>query len=91
MRITTKTGKAYIFYDPKITPKDKKYSAYTPKGKLIHFGARSYDQYKDRALGLYKAQDHKDKVRRKNYRTRHRSDYHNNPEYPGYYSWNFLW
>jgi len=89
MKVKTRTGYAYIFYD-KNTPRGKKYSVITPKGKLIHFGAAGYEQYKDR-IGKYKSLDHKDPVRRKAYRLRHSSDYITDPEYPGYYSWKYLW
>lgn len=89
--ITTSKGKATIFYDPAITPKDKKYAVRTPEGKLIHFGARNYSQFKDQALGLYKSLDHNDKARRDRYRQRHKTDNYKDPEYPGYYSWFYLW
>lgn len=90
-RIKTSKGPAIIFYDKNITPKTKKYSVITPNGKLIHFGARNYEQYKDTALGKYSKQNHLDKNRRENYQTRHKNDYINNPEYAGYYSWKYLW
>jgi hypothetical protein len=91
MQVKTPQGKATIFFDAMTTPKNKKYSVYTPTNRLIHFGDRSYPQYKDQALGKYKKLDHNDPVRRKRYRKRHIGDNYNDPEYPSYYSWNYLW
>ena len=82
------------FYDPKITPKNKKYSIYviSKKGnpKIIHFGDTRYQQYKDK-LGRYSSLDHLDKKRRAKYRKRHSNDNINNPNYPGYWSYHKLW
>lgn len=57
-------------------PKDKKYTAILPNGKLVHFGHKSYQQYKDQVPkklggGLWTSKNHLDPVRRKNYRSRH--------------------
>lgn len=89
--VRTKLGTAEIFYSAKITPKDKKYSVRTPSGKLIHFGARGMQQYKDQALGKYSKLNHGDKKRRDRYRSRHSKDMYNDPERPSYYSWRYLW
>ena len=89
--VKTSKGNAIIFYDPRVTPKDKKYSVITPSDRLIHFGARDYEQYKDQALGLYRSLNHNDKKRRYLFRKRHAKDYYDDPEYPSYYSWWYLW
>lgn len=81
---------AIIFYSKYITPKDKKYSVITPQHKLIHFGDAKYEQFHDK-IGLYEDLDHFNDLRRKLYRFRHKNDNYNDPEYPGYYSWRFLW
>ncbi len=39
------------------------------KGKLIHFGSRAMEHYKDKT-GIWKSKDHNDPVRRKSYRAR---------------------
>jgi hypothetical protein len=55
----------------------KKYTAeiinkQTKKTKLIHFGARGYEQYKDSTkIKKYKSKDHLDSKRRMNYFSRH--------------------
>lgn len=78
--------------------KDKKYAVYTPKGKLVNFGAKGMEQYKDTALGLYKNLDHNDPERRRLYRARHSkilmkdgSPAYLSMEQPAYYSWVYLW
>ena len=82
------------FYDQTVTPWNKKYSVYVKdkKGnkKLIHFGAIGYQQYKDK-LGRYSAYDHLDKKRRDRYRVRHSKDNINDKNYPGYWSYHYLW
>ena len=53
--------------------KYKKYSVYVLKDgkrRLIHFGDKRYQHYKDR-IGLYSLLDHNDKKRRENYYSRH--------------------
>lgn len=62
-------------YKPFISKaKHKKYSVYVkgPNGnpKLIHFGDKRYEHYKDK-LGHYKHLDHLDPQRKKNYYSRH--------------------
>ena len=62
-------------YVKKITlskAKGKKYTAHTSDGRKIHFGSSSYGQYFDStALRAFRAKDHKDPKRRKNYFKRH--------------------
>ena len=54
--------------------KNKKYSVYVKGSKgnprLIHFGDKRYEQYKDK-IGHYKSKDHLDKKRRASYYSRH--------------------
>ena len=55
------------------TAKNKKYSVFVLKNnkkKLIHFGDKRYQQFKDK-LGFYKNLDHKDPKRQKLYFNRH--------------------
>ena len=58
-------------------PPGKKYTAIveekgTRKQRRIHFGARDYQQYKDRTpLGLYSHKDHGTRKRMQNYFSRH--------------------
>jgi hypothetical protein len=91
MTVRTNKGTATIFFKSTVTPKDKKYSVITPAGRTIHFGARTMEQYKDRALGLYSARNHNDSERRRLYYIRHKNDNSNDPEYPSYYSNRYLW
>lgn len=88
------------FYDSKITPKNKKYSVYVlqnGKPRIIHFGARRYEHYKDK-IGRYSSLDHLDNKRRHNYRKRHEAIKLKNgkPAYkdknqPAYWAYNYLW
>eukprot|EP01043_Picozoa_sp_COSAG02_P059011 COSAG02_NODE_7444_length_3010_cov_9.551013_4_plen_85_part_00 len=53
--------------------KNKKYSVYVRKHgrkRLIHFGDKRYQQYRDK-LGHYRELDHSDPERRKRYYDRH--------------------
>ena len=73
----------------------KKYAAIIKSkstGRLvtIHFGARSYGQFKDRALGLYSSSDHNDKTRRANYHARHASDI-NKAYSASWFALKYLW
>jgi hypothetical protein len=90
-RINTPQGLAVMFFEKNTTPSNKKYSAITPKGKLVHFGDPMYAHYEDKVLGLYENSNHYDKKRRKNFRSRHRVNNINDPEYPIYYSYHYLW
>ena len=83
----------------KSTRKGKKYMVRTPKGKLIHFGASSMQQFKDTTgLGLYTHLNHGDKERRKRYLARAKGikDKNGNltwknPESANYYAVRYLW
>jgi hypothetical protein len=58
-------------------PGDKKYTATvknkkTGKERIIHFGHKDYEQFKDRTnMGLYTYKNHGDKKRQRNYYNRH--------------------
>ena len=83
----------------KSTRKNKKYMVRTPSGKLIHFGQLGYQHYKDiTPLKLYSNLNHLDKKRRDRYRARASKIKnkqgeltYNNPEYPNFYAYHFLW
>tara|TARA_B100000085_G_scaffold97805_2_gene88849 strand:+ start:17700 stop:18515 length:816 start_codon:yes stop_codon:yes gene_type:complete len=63
--------------DFKKGPGDKKYTATiknkeSGKERVIHFGHKDYEQYKDRTnVGLYTYKNHGDKKRQRNYYNRH--------------------
>ena len=75
----------------------KKYNAVLqgPRKTFVRvpFGQRGYQQYHDRALGLYAKGDHYDKARRQRYRGRHAKEQSSFRDYysPGYFSWLYLW
>jgi len=77
------------------TKKGKKYDAFIKdkQGNLIKipFGALGYQQFKDKALGVYSADDHNDEKRLQNYRARHLG--YLKPGYfsPEFFAWNYLW
>jgi hypothetical protein len=83
----------------KSNKKYKKYSVITPKGRVINFGDRRYEQYRDSTgLGLYSNLDHKDKDRQKRYLARAKGIKDKSgkltwkdPESSNYYSIRFLW
>lgn len=77
------------------TNPDKKYDAIlknkkTGQTKKIPFGAKGYEHYKDKALGLYSSKDHLDPKRRASYRKRHQGE--ELKKYSsGYFAWKYLW
>jgi len=81
------------------TSKHKKYMVKTPKGKIIHFGDKRYEHFKDTTgLGKYSNLNHNDKKRRENYCKRAKgikdgkgNPTYNNKESPNYYSMKYLW
>jgi len=81
------------------TNPNKKYMVKTPKGRLIHFGARDMEHYKDTTgLGLFSHLNHLDKNRREAYHKRHKaikkkdgSYAYLDKEQPAYYSLKYLW
>ncbi len=71
--------------------KNKKYDVLDNNNRyLFSFGDNRYQHYKDQ-FGYYKDLDHLDPDRRKNYRLRHKNDYIDDPNYAGFWSYNFLW
>lgn len=59
-------------------------------GRIVHFGALGYEQYRDSSpLKLYSSDDHLDTKRRDNYYSRHKKDYP--PFSPDYLSKKYLW
>tara|TARA_Y100000004_G_C8725101_1_gene331804 strand:+ start:189 stop:497 length:309 start_codon:yes stop_codon:yes gene_type:complete len=95
--ITEKT-----LYKPFVSKaKNKKYSVYVKgddgKTKLINFGDKRYEQFKDK-IGHYSYLNHNDKERRKRYLTRAKGIKNKKGELtykdkntPNYWSVNFLW
>ena len=78
-------------------PKNKKYSVLFPDGKIVTFGDKRYQHYRDR-IGLWSNLDHNNKTRRENYRKRHEAvklkdgRIAKNVKFtPAWFSWNFLW
>jgi len=79
--------------------KGKKYSVYTPSGKLVSFGSLGHDHYKDSTgLNLYSHLDHNDPERRRLYRARHSkillkdgTPAYLSKEQPAFFSYHFLW
>jgi uncharacterized protein YlbG (UPF0298 family) len=74
----------------KSTKKNKKYDAIMSDGSIVSFGHPLYQQYKDKALGLYSNKDHLDKKRKELYKARHHKDI-NKKFSPGWFSYTFLW
>lgn len=99
MNKLNKYRKKSPFYDSNITPKNKKYSVITPEGKLIHFGARNYQHFKDQTKQKkWSNKNHLDKERRKRYLARAKGikDKNGNltwknPESANYYAVRYLW
>ena len=88
--------KEYTFKEfRKSTTEHKKYDAIlinkkTKREKKISFGDKRYEQYEDKALGLYKHLNHKDSKRRQLYRIRHKGE--DKAKYSaGYFAWKYLW
>ena len=86
---------AYVFQ--KSTRKNKKYMV-NYDHKWIHFGDTRYDQYEDKALSLYKDQNHYDEKRRVSYLKRAKGIKDKNGKLtylnktsPNYYSVRYLW
>jgi hypothetical protein len=69
VKFSKKIG-SYIFEAPSRRA-GKKYDVYRLNGQYItSFGARNYEQYKDK-IGYYSSYDHKSKLRRERYYYRH--------------------
>lgn len=82
-------NKLYIV--KKSTRENKKYDVFDEDNNyLLSFGDKRYEQYEDK-IGLYKHLNHYDKKRRINFRKRHGVFNTYNPNYPAFWSYNFLW
>lgn len=73
----------------------KKYDAVLKHKRIgtlrrVPFGDTGYQQYRDRALGLYRSKDHLDGQRRLAYRSRHRGEERFKFS-SGWFSWHYLW
>ena len=79
--------------------KNKKYMVISPKGKWVHFGQKSAQQFKDTTgLGLYSHLDHGDNERRRLYLARASGIKNkqglrtlNDKESSNFYSMRYLW
>lgn len=77
--------------------KTKKYMAtfrnkQTGKTRVMHFGARGMQQYRDSTgLGLFSKYDHNDPKRRASYKARHRGYIRRGYWSPGELSMRYLW
>jgi hypothetical protein len=75
----------------------KKYNAIlrnkeTKREVKVGFGAKGYEQYKDKALGSYSSLNHNDAKRRASYRARHKGEGDTGKKYsPGWFAWHYLW
>tara|TARA_B100000963_G_C22209867_1_gene486815 strand:+ start:266 stop:547 length:282 start_codon:yes stop_codon:yes gene_type:complete len=89
-----KETKKIILNKPfKSKQKYKKYSVYVLKDgkrRLIHFGDKRYQHFKDR-IGHYSHLDHNDKKRRENYYKRHKEKNIKDKSRPKYWSHKILW
>lgn len=75
--------------------KNKKYDAIllnklTKKFLRVPFGDKRYEQYHDKALGVYSSLDHHDEKRRAAYRKRHDGEQLRTYS-SGFFSYYFLW
>lgn len=92
-KITVK-GVNYLVHPSK--QKTKKYDVFLDAGGgkfgkyVTSYGSRAHEHYKD-YFGYYKAKDHLNSDRRRLYRLRHAKDNIDNPNYAGFWSYNFLW
>ena len=75
------------FYAPS-TKKHKKYDAIV-NNKKYSFGDNRYQHYYDK-IGYYSHLNHFDRIRRLNYRNRHKNDKLNEFS-SGYFSYYYLW
>jgi len=72
------------------TRKNKKYDVYKDDKYITSFGDKRYQHYKD-LIGYYSNLDHNDKIRRDNYRKRHKNDYLDDKNKAGYWAYYYLW
>ncbi len=70
---------------------NKKYDVYDKSNNYVtSFGDIRYQHYNDK-IGYYSNLNHNDSARRQRYRDRHMSDNITNPNYAGYWAYNYLW
>ena len=72
------------------TRQNKKYDVYKDDKYITSFGDKRYQHYHDK-IGHFRHLDHNNNKRRQLYRIRHKGDNINDPNYAGYWSWNYLW
>lgn len=94
MKVTNPNDYRFVKFEKSHLP-SKKYNAIlehktTKRQKRVPFGAKGYEQYKDKALGLYKSVDHLNAKRRQLYRNRHRGEELFKFS-SGYFAWKYLW
>ena len=70
--------------------RNKKYDVYKNGSYMVSFCDKRYQHYHDKFKN-YSNLDHNDEKRRKAYRARHKNDRINDPDYAGYWAYNFLW
>lgn len=88
MYYKTVNGKVYKIM--KSVRKNKKYDVYLDDKYITSYGDKRYQHFKDK-FGLYSHLNHNDEKRRESYRKRHQNDYIDDPNYAGYWSYNYLW
>lgn len=75
----------------------KKYNAIlrnkaTGREVKVGFGAKGYQQFKDKVLGLYSSLNHNDSKRRASYRARHKGEGDASKKYSaGWFAYHKLW
>lgn len=96
-RMVLYSASEYVFVRFHVAAGSAKYIALLRNKKTgrevrVRFGAKGYDQYKDKALGRYSHLDHKDPKRRASYRARHAGEGDASRKYsPGWFAWHYLW
>jgi hypothetical protein len=70
--------------------KNKKYDVFKDNKYLLSFGDVNYEHYKDK-FNCYSSLNHYDKKRRQQFRERFKNKNINNPNYPAYWSYHYLW
>lgn len=68
----------------------KKYDVYKDGKYLLSYGDIRYGHYYDK-FKFYSDLDHLDDRRRYLYRIRHQYDHIKDPNYPGFWSYHYLW
>lgn len=79
----------YVIF-PSSEESNKKYDVYKDNKYITSFGDKRYHHYKDK-FGYYSNLNHNDEKRRELFRKRHQHDNIDDPNYAGFWSWNYLW